>query len=202
MTTRHRVGPWYAMVLGLLVLDQVSKALVRQHMVLHQSIPLIGSDFLRLTYVLNPGIAFGLRSIGVTPLLIFGWVAAVVLAYYLFKLVRRGDPLRWPVSLFLAGAVGNSIDRLLFGQVTDFVDVDFPDFIMERWPIFNVADSCVTIGIALLLLMVIFHRTKAQPTATAASLEFRPSVPQDVASTSPTETLPPQDSARSSASAH
>jgi signal peptidase II len=176
------------MVLGLLVLDQVSKALVRGHMALHQSILLLGDDFLRLTYVLNPGIAFGMRSIGVKPLLIFGWVATIILTWYLYSLVRRGDPLRWPVSLFLAGAMGNSIDRLLFGQVTDFADVDFPDFIMERWPIFNVADSCVTIGIALLLLIVIFHRPQAHA--------------EHAAPYSSPETLPTQDGAGSGPSAH
>lgn len=167
MILRRPVWPWYAGALSLLVVDQVSKALVRQYMALHQSIPLIGEDFLRLTYVLNPGIAFGVRILGLRPLLVFGWLATIALAYYLYRLARRGDVLRWPVMLFLAGAMGNSIDRLLFGEVTDFVDVDFPDIIMTRWPVFNVADSCVTIGIALLFYFALFRReTAPTPPAT------------------------------------
>jgi signal peptidase II len=128
---------------------------------MHESIPLIGKELLRLTYVQNPGIAFGVQILGRTPLLIFGWIAAIILSVYLFQLARRRDPLRWPVMLFLAGALGNSIDRLLFaGRVTDFVDMDFPDFIMERFAVFNVADSCVTVGIAILILLVLLGRER------------------------------------------
>jgi signal peptidase II len=155
---RRAAWLWYTGALSLVVLDQITKSLVRQLMQLHGSIPLIGTDFLRLTYVLNPGIAFGLEFLGVPLLIIFGWIAAAVLAIYLYRLVISGNPMRWPVMLFLAGAIGNSIDRTIFGKVTDFVDVDFPDFIMERWPVFNVADSCVTIGISLLVLILWFER--------------------------------------------
>jgi signal peptidase II len=180
MTHRRTVWPWYAGVAGLLILDQVTKVLVRRHLPLHHSLPVLGDDFLRLTHVQNPGIAFGVDFIGLWPLLIFGWVAVAVLAYYLYKLSRRGDVMRWPVMLFLAGAVGNSIDRTLFGQVTDFVDVDFPDVIMARWAVFNVADACVTVGIVLLLILVLFSRGK-RPNPVADS---------HVEVSSPTQTLP------------
>jgi signal peptidase II len=163
---RPRIWPWYAGAVGLLALDQVTKWLIRSHLDLHQSIPVIGQDFVRLTYVLNPGIAFGMTILGLTPLLFFGWAAAIVLAVYLRRLVIHRDPLRWPVLLFLAGAAGNSIDRLIFGRVTDFVDMDFPDFIMERFAVFNVADSCITVGIAILLLVVFFgHHSRTAPAA-------------------------------------
>jgi signal peptidase II len=141
-----------------LVFDQVTKAVVRSAIPLHESIPLIGRDLVRLTHVQNPGIAFGVKILGLTPLLIFGCGAAIVLAIYLYQLARRRDVLRWPVMLFLAGAAGNSIDRMLFGRVTDFVDVDFPDVIMERFAVFNVADSCITVGITILILLVVFGR--------------------------------------------
>jgi signal peptidase II len=151
MISRRTVWPWYAGAGLLITLDQFTKILVRSSLDLNESRPLIGDDLLRLTYVLNPGIAFGLRVPGPTLLLFFGWIAAAILAVYLFLLVRRGDPLRWPVMLFLAGAIGNSIDRALYGQVTDFLDADFPDFIMKRWPVFNVADSCICTGVVVLL---------------------------------------------------
>jgi signal peptidase II len=165
MIKSRAVWPWYAGAAGLVILDQVSKALIRHFFVLHQSIPILGQDFLRLTYVLNPGIAFGVSFFGRIPLLIFGWGASVALSVYLYRLIKAGDPLRWPIVLFLAGALGNAIDRLIFaGKVTDFIDVDFPDIIMERWPVFNVADSCVTVGITLLAVMVlVFNKHPAKP---------------------------------------
>lgn len=166
MTNRYSVWPWYSAIAGLLVLDQFTKFLIRRYLPLHDSIPLIGDDFLRLTHVQNPGIAFGVQILGPTPLLIFGWLAALVLVVYLYRLVRQHDPLRWPIMLFIAGAFGNSIDRTLWnGYVTDFVDVDFPDFIMERFAVFNVADSCITIGIVLLLIIVFFNRDRLESAA-------------------------------------
>lgn len=161
MSPRHAAWPWYAGAGALLALDQFTKILVRLKFDLHESLSVFGGDLVRLTYVLNPGIAFGLRLPGSSLLLIFGWIAAVTLAVYLLILARRGDPLRWPVMLFLAGAIGNSIDRALYGEVTDFLDVDFPNFILERWPVFNVADSCVTIGIVWMIVLLLFHRRHA-----------------------------------------
>jgi signal peptidase II len=160
-----RVWPWFAGVIILVVLDQVSKILVRTFLVLGHPVPVIGKSLVQFTYVQNSGIAFGWEIFGIRMLLIFGWVAAVVLSFYLYRLARRSDPLRWPVMLFLAGAIGNSIDRLLFAQVTDFIDVDMPDFIMERFAVFNVADSCVTIGIVVLAIIVLFGQRKADDPA-------------------------------------
>jgi signal peptidase II len=157
---RSAVWPWFVGVVALVVLDQATKLLVRTNLVLGHPIPVIGRSLVRFTYVQNPGIAFGVDILGLRPLLIFGWVAAVVLTVYLYRLARRTDTLRWPVMLFLAGAIGNSIDRLIFGQVTDFVDVDMPDFIMERFAVFNVADACVSIGIVLLAIIVLSAQKK------------------------------------------
>ncbi len=160
-----KVWPWFAGTLVLIALDQVTKILIR-HVLgsgraeeLH-SVPFIGKSLVRLTFVQNPGIAFGVDVFGLRPLLIFGCLASIVLAFYLYRLAQRRDALRWPVMLFLAGAIGNSIDRALFGQVTDFIDVDMPDFVMQRFAVFNVADSCVSIGIVLLAISVIFGHRK------------------------------------------
>ena len=180
MSHRRSVWPWFAGVTGLLILDQVSKAVVRQHLPLHHSVPVLGDDLLRLTHVQNPGIAFGVDFISGWPLLVFGWVAAAALTYYLYRLAQRGDGMRWPLMLFLTGAVGNSIDRTLFGQVTDFVDADFPDVIMARWAVFNVADACVTVGIILLLVLILFSRGKRP----------NPAADSHVQISNPTSTLP------------
>jgi signal peptidase II len=158
MSVKPAVWPWYTGAAFLIALDQWTKHLIRAHFQLGESVALIGDDFLRFTYVLNPGVAFGLPVPSRTLLLVFGWTATVALAVFLFVLVRRSDALRWPIMLFVAGAVGNSIDRSIFGEVTDFVDVDLPDWIMQRWPVFNVADSCVTIGVLLIAVLILFSR--------------------------------------------
>lgn len=146
----------FGVALALVFLDQASKVAARGCLVPGQPVPVLGERLFRLTLVENPGVAFGLRLAPPTLLLIIGLVATAVLSVLLVQLTRKGSLLRFPIVLFLAGALGNSIDRIAFGRVTDFLDFDFPDFIMERWPVFNVADSCVTIGIVLLCVLMLF----------------------------------------------
>ena len=151
-----RTRQMFSLALALTVLDQASKAAARQWLQPGQPVSVLGDDFFRLTLVENPGIAFGLRFAHPTLLLIVGLFASLLLSFYLVNLCRKDSPLRFPVALLLTGAFGNSIDRIFFGRVTDFLDFDFPNFIMERWPVFNVADSCVTIGMALLIVLSLF----------------------------------------------
>jgi len=120
--------------------------------------------------------AFGLE-VGVIQkffLTTFTFIAAIGLFYYLYKSQKRDFPLRLGLALILAGALGNLIDRafygiifnyapLLYGRVVDFIQVEFWDFTLfgntyETWPIFNIADSAVTIGVAIILL---FHKDNA-----------------------------------------
>lgn len=160
----------------LLVLDQATKVAVKgfslfgisyHGMYLGESIPLIG-DFLRLTYVENPGMAFGISfGAGKIFLTLFSLLASIALAWYLATIRTPSFWLKLGLALVLAGATGNLIDRLLYGvfygeaplfygSVVDFIDVEFPDFALwgnsfSRWPVFNIADSCVTCGMVLLL---------------------------------------------------
>lgn len=137
-------------------------------MYLGESIPVI-SDFLRLTYVENPGMAFGISfGAGKIFLTLFSLLASAGLTWYLAKLRTPSFWLKLGLALVLAGATGNLIDRLLYGvfygeaplfygRVVDFIDVEFPDFSLwgnsfSRWPVFNIADSCVTCGMVFLLL--------------------------------------------------
>jgi signal peptidase II len=146
--------PWrlFGLALALTVLDQLSKAAARHWLEAGKSIPIIGHDFFRLTLVENPGGVFGLRLLPPTAALIITLLASVALAIILVRLCHQRSLLRFPIALLLAGALGNSIDRIVLGRVTDFLDFDFPDFIMQRWPVFNLADSCVSIGIVLLVV--------------------------------------------------
>lgn len=132
-----------------LVVDQISKAMIVGKMSLYSpSHPIIG-DFFRLTYIQNRGAAFGL-NLG-SPLLhtIVSIVALGVLVWMFWKLPRKDVLLRFALALVLGGALGNIVDRIRFNAVIDFFDVGIGTL---RWPIFNFADSFVTIGIGLLAL--------------------------------------------------
>lgn len=138
---------------GLLALDALSKWLVQRTFHPGESVPVVG-DLLRLTYVLNPGAAFGL-SVGPWSREVFAAVA-VVATGVLAVLVRATpghDRIRLvALSLVLGGAVGNLLDRLRSpGGVVDFLDVGMG---VLRWPVFNVADVGVTCGALLLVLLV------------------------------------------------
>jgi signal peptidase II len=88
-------------------------------------------------------------------------VAAIAVLTVLIHRETRTLPLL-SFALIIGGAAGNLVDRVVHGGVTDFIDADFPDFIMERWPVFNVADSSILIGICLYLVfsLIIDRHTK------------------------------------------
>lgn len=138
---RHRSW-FFAAALITLLADQVSKSLVRAWLPLGSSIPVL-PNALHITHTQNPGAAFGLFP-NATVLLIV--IALFVSAIFLW-LGRQGfDRRRVAVAtgMMLGGAVGNLIDRVRFGAVTDFID-------LRVWPIFNLADAALTIGALLLL---------------------------------------------------
>jgi signal peptidase II len=148
-------------LLGLTVLivvlaDQLTKAWVQSGMRLHQSIPVI-EHFFSLTYIRNPGAAFGLFSDSGgwvrTAFFIVISVAAIALLGTLYAKTPPGRYfLRLAFSLVTGGAIGNLIDRVRFGEVVDFLD-----FFVGRyhWPAFNVADSCITVGVAFLVVYTV-----------------------------------------------
>lgn len=147
--------PW---IIGsvTLVADQVTKALVTSSFTPGESLPLI-PHVLHLTYVQNTGAAFGLFK-GQQGLFIV--VSAVVIAWMIAQLARgstRTWSTRWGCALILGGAVGNVIDRLRFGYVIDFLD-------LRVWPVFNVGDSAITVGVTLLLVHALFD-SKRQATS-------------------------------------
>lgn len=139
-------------------------------MYLGQSIPILG-DFLRITYVENAGIVFGMEVSNRLLLILITFVAICVLIYYLYTIRHESFAVQFPFALILGGAIGNFIDRvfygvifgegpLFYGRVVDFIDVDFFDinlfgYQMNRWAVFNVADASVSIGV---ILMLVFYR--------------------------------------------
>lgn len=146
-------GDMFFFMTALLVVavDQISKSLVRTFLVPGQSMPPEGP--LRLTYVANSGGAFGLLGDQTFLLTVAGVVGIVaILLYYRYPLV--GSPLlRSGLGLQLGGALGNLIDRVQRGYVTDFLDLRF-------WPVFNLADSAIVIGVALLAYSLLLSGRK------------------------------------------
>ncbi len=155
-------------VAGLILADQLTKLFIRLSFALGESVPVFG-DFFRLTYIHNDAGAFGI-SFG-HPAIYF--VASTVIAVLIVVSLYRAPDLRlwavWGFALVLSGAVGNLIDRVCFGAVTDFLDLEFFDmnlpsfsflfikfrgYTMTRWPIFNLADSAIDLGIGLLILSI------------------------------------------------
>lgn len=115
-------------------------------MTLHVSYSILG-DVIQLTYIRNPGAAFGIMLGGRWFYLILSSVACIVMFYYLAKLPLGERVGRCAMLIILGGAFGNLIDRAFYGEVTDFIDIGIHSY---RWPIFNVADSAITIGFILL----------------------------------------------------
>ena len=157
-----------AIIFSILLLDQISKQLARIFLQPVHSVSVIG-DFFRLTYIENPGIAFGLRIGNKITFTILSIIAVTIIFYYLLSL-RNHKMLRLAFASILGGAFGNLIDRFLFGRVVDFLDFEFFDinvpsfqllfmkfsgYQMDRWPVFNVADIAVTVGMALIVLNAI-----------------------------------------------
>ena len=131
-----------------LVVDQASKYLVTQHMYEGQSIPVLG-DFFRLTFIYNTGAAFGF-NLGNPFIHLVASLAALGLLLWMFRTASsQARLLRFSLCLILGGALGNIVDRVYLLKVIDFFDVGFDTW---RWPVFNMADSFVSVGIVLLAL--------------------------------------------------
>jgi signal peptidase II len=143
-----------AMVIAV-TLDWLSKAWAERTLTLYQPVPVVGQTF-RLTLGYNTGVAFGLfANGGMLPLLVTGVVIFGLVIWFIRTLYAGQLPLlaAWPIGLLLGGAIANFTDRLLDGHVTDFLDVGWN---ATRWPTFNLADSFIMLGLALLLLITSF----------------------------------------------
>ena len=167
----------------IVIADQISKFMIKgieiplfgislKGMSLGSSIPVIG-DFLRITFIENPGMAFGIEVVdGKLFLTLFSIIASIGILLYLYVMRTEKLLFRLSLALILGGAIGNLIDRtfygvmygesaLFHGKVVDFIDVDFFNidllgFYLTRFWVFNIADASVSIGV---LMMLIFHRS-------------------------------------------
>lgn len=207
MNKQKNISNFYLAAGILVILDQLTKILVKgfdlfgihhQGMDYGELIPIIGT-YVQLTFIENPGMAWGIHFgvVGKFLLSTFSIVASVALVYLLNKISDCHFGVKLGFTLILAGAVGNLIDRvfygvfygyapLLYGKVVDFVQVDVPDidlgfYSMTHFPVFNVADSCVTVGIITLLFVynqipslnkIFTFKKKTSPKDSDAQLEL------------------------------
>lgn len=156
---------------GTIILDQITKLLIQKAIRLNESVIVI-QDFFSLTYIRNPGAAFGFfaeQSAGFRSIffLIISVVALSILFYFFTQTSKEDTSSLVAISLLFGGAIGNLIDRMRLGEVVDFLDFYIGRF---HWPAFNVADSAITIGISLLMLNL-FWLKREVPTANLRGCE-------------------------------
>jgi signal peptidase II len=148
------VGP----ALVVVILDQISKAILTGALRLHESIPVI-QGFFNLVHVRNRGMAFGLMNRSHADAAFWVLVGASCIAiglllFWFFRLKESDTRMTLGLSLILGGAIGNLIDRVRFREVVDFVDVFWGPY---HWPAFNVADAAITVGTFWVAISLIFR---------------------------------------------
>ena len=149
--------------LAAIVLDQATKALIRGWLAEGETWP-AGFDLIRLSHVENSGAAFGILQ-GAGPLLVASSIAGVAVVLVLLYVAPAGDRLYTAaLALVLGGAVGNLIDRVLRGEVTDFIDP-------THYPAFNLADSSIVVGVIALILLSLRPAAPAAPAAPDGAAE-------------------------------
>lgn len=143
---------FFAVAVVVFVLDRITKTLVASQVAYGTEVPVLG-HLVGITNVRNSGAAFGFAPAGASIFLIASVVVAIGLVVY----VVRNPGTSWSdgvLGLILGGTVGNGYDRIVYGTVTDFVNVHF-------WPVFNVADSAISVGVVLLIATYFLRRPAA-----------------------------------------
>lgn len=145
----------FVIAFSVVFVDQLSKFFIEKYLAVHHSIAIIPNIF-HLSLVHNRGAAFGLLR-DQLPLFILTAGVAIVLIYNMLKnqSLRKMSSYSLALSLILGGAIGNLIDRISFGYVIDFLD-------FRVWPVFNVADSAITVGACIVGWHIIFVKQKVK----------------------------------------
>ena len=146
----------------IVIIDQLTKTYIDNEMRLYQSIELL-ENFFNITYIRNKGAAFGMlsgadESIRIPFFLVVSAIAIAVIFYILYTYQEESKLFPLSLALVLGGAIGNMIDRLRFGEVVDFLDVHWYG---HHWPAFNVADMAICIGVAFLIINMLFEKEKS-----------------------------------------
>ena len=146
----------FFLFLTLVILDQFTKTLVINFFNLYDSVALL--PIMNLTFVVNYGFAFGLLNNPSLNQILVSLVILAIIIYFLYLLIKTQDKIfQLTLTLILAGALGNFIDRIFRGFVIDFIDIYIGKY---HWPAFNFADSCITLGFILLMINILFLNKK------------------------------------------
>ena len=141
---------FFLISLIILLLDQVTKYFIKARVGFYDVVEV--TSFFNIVHVLNTGSAFGMfKRLGNTFFIVIALAAIILISVLMIRDSRN----RLPFALILGGAAGNITDRILLGRVTDFLDFHLGSL---HWPAFNVADSALTVGIAILLLLTLFDK--------------------------------------------
>jgi len=150
--------------LVVVLLDQLVKNYIVSNMSLYESIPII-KDIFHITYTKNSGVAFSMlsnipASIRTPFFLVTNLAVISVICWYFRDLIKKSLYVRVCFGLIIGGALGNLIDRIRVGQVIDFLEVGISQSL--KWPIFNVADSCVSVGVVMILFYVVLNKEEVK----------------------------------------
>ncbi len=146
----------FFLFLTLVILDQFTKALVINFFNLYDSVALL--PMINLTFVVNYGFAFGLLNNPSLNQILVSLVILAIIIYFLYLLIKTQDKIfKLTLTLILAGALGNFVDRIFRGFVIDFIDIYIGKY---HWPAFNIADSCITVGFVVLMINILFLNKK------------------------------------------
>jgi signal peptidase II len=163
---------WVFLILFVWILsvDQWTKYSIQKRLPLHHTVPVV-MGFFNLTHVRNPGGAFGILGgekggISSSLFVLISLIAVGIILFLLYKTKEDEEILSLAFSMVLSGAIGNLIDRFLYGEVIDFFDFQLSSF---HWPAFNIADSAITIGIGLIFVEIFTrgHSKSPNPLPTA-----------------------------------
>ncbi|MCX8093321.1 MAG: signal peptidase II [Candidatus Goldbacteria bacterium] len=148
-------------LLTVFAIDQISKYFIRTTMEVFDSF-IVVKDFFRITYIENTGISFGLFGGAENPLkrwilVILVSIAAISIIIYWFLNMKNSFLFNLSCGFIVGGAFGNLTDRILKGSVTDFIEVGYKEL---TWPVFNMADTFVTIGVILFIIHYFFYERK------------------------------------------
>ena len=137
----------------LIILDQFTKFMVTLHIPKNYSVGII-QNFFQFTHIRNPGVAFGLfanykAEYKVLFFIVFSSIAIIAILVFYYQTSSDKKMVNTGLILLFSGAVGNLIDRILYHEVIDFLDFYYKSY---HWPAFNIADSCITIGVVLIMI--------------------------------------------------
>ena len=169
---RIELRPYLLITLITVLIDQLSKIFIITAFLPGETKQVLG-DFIRFTFVFNPGGAFGITFGSYWLYTIFSMGAIIVVVIYFLKASRQPKFIKICLALVVGGALGNMVDRILYRKVIDFIDIDIVDIVispfsflslnfsgfeLHRWYTFNIADAAITISLIGILIFLIFNK--------------------------------------------